>query len=226
MSSIRQKSARNTTQQYLEIAEIKEDIVVLKDGSLRVVLLVSSINFALKSLDEQNAIISSYMSFLNSFDFFLQIIVQSRKIDMKPYLSELFTLEKTQTNELLKIQTREYRDFVGELVELGDIMTKHFYVVVPYNPLSDSKKSFWKRSRELFSSATIVHLEEKRFHDRRRELMLRVGHVMTGLNSIGLKTAILDTQALIELYYNSFNPESSVKRIANVSELQVEEFAP
>lgn len=226
MSSYRAKSTKNTTQEYLEIAEIKEDTVVLRDGSLRAVLLVSSINFALKSLEEQNAIIGAYMSFLNSFDFFLQIVVQSRKVDMRPYLSELMNLEKTQTNELLKMQTREYRDFIAELVELGDIMTKRFYVIVPYNPISDSKKSFWKRTKELFSSATIVHLEEKRFHDRNRELSLRVGHVMTGLNSISLQAIQLDTQALIELYYNSFNPESAVKRIADVSTLQVEEYSP
>src|SRR3989338_2926156 len=125
------------TQQFLDIAEIKEDTVVLKDGTLRSVILVSSINFSLKSPDEQEAIIGAYVQFLNGLDFPMQIVVQSRKLNINDYLMRLEERERDQKNELLKIQTADYRSFVKELVQLGDIMSKHFYIVVPYSALSD-----------------------------------------------------------------------------------------
>src|SRR3989344_5732169 len=147
------KKIQVSTQQYLDIAEIKEDTVVLNDGTLRAVLLVSSINFSLKSEDEQNAIISSYISFLNFLEFPLQIVIQSRKLDIDSYLLRLKKIEKEQTNELLRMQTTEYRQYISELVEIGDIMTKRFYVVVPYDPLSDRQKSWIKRFFGLFTAA-------------------------------------------------------------------------
>ena len=219
----RERTARSTTQKLLDIAEIREDVVILKDGTLRAVLLVSSINFSLKSVDEQNAIIQSYMTFLNSFDFSIQIVIQSRKISMENYLAKLKELAKAQTNELLRMQTDEYRSYVTELVELGEIMTKRFYVVIPYDPSSDSRKGFWTRLRELFSSAAVIKLEEKRFQRRKRDLSMRVGHVTSSLNSIGLNPRQLATQHLIELYYESYNPESDVK-LADVSKMQLEEY--
>src|SRR5690606_8228933 len=136
----RKKPSRPSTQTHLPIAEIKDGVVILKDGTLRKVLMTSSINFALKSEDEQNALISSYVSFLNSLEFPIQIIVQSRKLQIKPYLAKLAELEKNQPKELLRIQIADYRAFVEELVDIGQIMTKKFYVVVPYDPLSNKKK--------------------------------------------------------------------------------------
>lgn len=220
---MRKKPTSATTQQYVDIAEIKEDTVVLKDGTLRAVLLVSSINFALKSEDEQNAIIAAYASFLNSLEYPLQIVVQSRKLDIDQYLERLKELEKSQSNELLKIQTAEYRGYVKELVEIGDIMTKRFYVVIPYNPLSDKKKGFFKRFAELFSPTKVIHLQEERFRKRRRELFQRVNHIIGGLNSIGLNAAVLDTQGLIELYYNTYNPDiSKNQKLVDIEKLRVE----
>jgi len=202
-----QKNKKASTQTYLPIAEIKDSTVVLKDGTLRSVLLVSSINFALKSEDEQNALISSYVSFLNSIDFPLQIVVQSRKMQITPYLEKLHTLEKEQANELLRIQIADYRSFVEELVDLGQIMTKRFYVVVPYDPLSNKKKSFWSRFKETLKPARSIRIKEERFKNRKQDLDLRVRQVSGGLQSIGLNIAQLDTQSLIELYYTSYNPD-------------------
>lgn len=210
-------------QKYLEIAEIKDDAVILKDGTLRAVLLASSINFALKSEDEQNAIISAYMSFLNSFDFPIQIVIQSRKLDIEGYLNRLKSVEKAQTNELLKMQTADYIGFVSELVDIGDIMSKSFYIVIPYNPLSDKRRGFWSRLQELFAPASLIRLGEQKFKKRRHYLMQRVRHIQGGLNSVGLNSELLDTQSLIELYYNSYNPSiSGNQKLVDLNQVQVE----
>ena len=212
-----------STQRHLPIAEVKEDCVVLKDGTLRAVLLVSSINFSLKSEEEQNAIIAAYVNFLNAIDFPLQILIQSRKLNISGYLTRLEQKEKEQTNELLKLQIAEYRNYVTELVELGEIMTKRFYVVVPHNPLSDKQKGWFKRLLEVFKAAGSVRLSRERFLQRRRDLMQRVDHVVASLGSIGLKAALLDTQGLIELYYNTYNPGASERqKLADLNQLQVE----
>ena len=133
-----QKTGSISTQRYLKIADIKKDTVIMKDGTLRAVLMVSSINFALKSEDEQQAIIGGYVSFLNNIDFPLQVVVQSRELNIAGYLDSMRKKANEQTNELLKNQTLQYIDYIGQLVSLGKIMNKHFYIVVPYNPLSDN----------------------------------------------------------------------------------------
>lgn len=213
----------NATIKYLDIAEIKEDTVVMKDGTLRAVVLVSSINFALKSEEEQNAIIYSYMSFINAFDFPLQIVIQSRKLDIKGYLERLAKSEKEQTNELLRMQIASYRQYISELVEIGEIMTKRFYVVVPYNPAADMRKSFFRRLWEVFTLSSFLKLREEQFKKYKNELQQRVSHVMGLLGSIGLGVAPLDTQGLIELYYTVYNPETSAREpLVEVGKMRVE----
>ncbi len=212
------------TKKYLDIAEIREDCVILKDGTLRSVLLVSSINFALKSEEEQNAIISAYVSFLNSLEFPLQIVVQSRKLNIDDYLERLKKAEKEQTHELLRIQIADYRQYVKELVEMGDIMSKRFYVIVPYDPLSDKRKGFWARLGEVFTPGAAVRLSEEKFKKRRRDLMTRVEHIQMLLSSMGLSSVILDTQSLIELYYNIYNPEvAETEKASDMAKVRVEE---
>lgn len=211
------------TQKYLDITEIRQDCVILKDGTLRAILLVSSINFALKSEDEQKAIIAAYTQFLNALEYPLQIVLHSRKLDIKPYLSMLQEKEKEQTNELLAFQMADYREFVTELVEMGEIMTKYFYVIVPYDPFSDKRKGFFQRAQELFIPAGAIRLREELFQQRRKALLQRVEYIMMGLNSMGLSAAVLDTQSLIELFYNLYNPSvAKNQKMANVGELRVE----
>ncbi|MFA5413170.1 MAG: hypothetical protein WC348_01335 [Patescibacteria group bacterium] len=207
----------------LDIAEIREDSVILKDGTLRAVLLVSSINFALKSEDEQNAIIAAYVSFLNALEFPLQIVIQSRKLNIDGYLEKLKQAEKEQENELLKIQIADYREYVRELVEMGDIMSKRFYVTVPYDPLSDKRKGFWSRFSEVLRPGAALKLGSETFKRRRRDLFARVEHVQMLLSGMGLTSVILDTQSLIELYYNIYNPEiAETEKLADVDKIQVE----
>lgn len=212
------------TQRYLDIAEIKEDVVVLKDGTLRSVLLVSSINFALKSEDEQNAIIAQYVSFLNSLDWPLQIVVQSRRLNIDNYIERLRDSEKKQENELLRVQIADYRAFVQELVSLGQIMQKQFFVVVPYNPLSDRRKGFFERLQEVFMPGTAVKLAEERFQRQRGELVTRADRMIGQLRSMGLSSVMLDTQGLIELYYRIYNPDSyDSQKMQDPAKLRVED---
>ncbi|RLF31602.1 MAG: hypothetical protein DRN08_07695 [Thermoplasmata archaeon] len=212
-----------STQKYLPISEIKRDCVILKDGSLRAVLLTSSINFALKSREEQEAIVSGYVQFLNALDFPLQIVVQSRPVNIDPYLEHLKKLRSQQTNELLRAQMADYIDFVGELVELGQIMSRRFYVIVPYNPMGDKKRGFFSRLIDVFTAPTRIVFREQRFEKYRQLLFRRVDNVISALASLGIKSVPLDTQSLIELYYNTYNPRvSQNQRLAKIEELRVE----
>ena len=222
-SKVANKSTAVSTQQYLDIAEIRDDAVVLKDGSLRAVLLVSSINFALKSEDEQNAIIQGYISFLNSLDFPLQIIIQSRRLAIGAYLDSLLVKQKEQTNDLLRTQIAEYRDFINELVSLGDIMAKRFYVVVPYLPQNSGRAGFFKQLGAVFSPARVITLSESLFGKYRGFLNGHVERVIANLGSLGLTAVPLNTQSLVELYYNSYNNELAyAQKLPNTEKLNIE----
>lgn len=196
----------------------------MKDGTLRAVLMVSSINFALKNEDEQNAIVSAYVSFLNALDHPLQIVIQSRELYIKPYLEKLAQQEKEQTNELLRVQTADYRSFVAQLVEMGEIMSKQFFLVVPYDPLSNKKRSFFSRFGEVLNPAITVKLKEDRFMKRKYDLDQRVRQIEAGLTGMGLEVVQLDTQSLIELFYSTYNPDISFsEHLPQISQMQVEQ---
>lgn len=221
----KKKGSRPSTQTHLPIAEIRDGVVILKDGSLRKVMLTSSINFALKSEDEQNALISNYVSFLNSLDFPIQIVVQSRKLQIKPYIDRLAEAEKTQANELLRVQIADYRAFIEELVDIGQIMTKRFYVVVPYSPVANKKKGFFSRLGEVLRPSSAIKLKREHFEQRRKDLELRTRQVSGGLQGMGLQVIELDTQALIELYYSTYNPDISFEQgLGKIEELRVEQL--
>ncbi len=218
------KTIKTTTQKFLDIAEIKDDVVVLKDGTLRAVLLVSSVNFSLKSEDEQNALISSYVGFLNSLDFPLQIVIQSRKLNIEGYMNRLSEAEKEQPNELLKMQIADYRSFVKELVDLGEIMSKRFFVVVPYDPLSNKRKGYFTRLKEAAKPAFTLKLRSEKFRKRKEELDMRLRKVISGLGGMSLETARLDTQSLIELYYNVYNPDVFMsEKMGEVSKIRLDQ---
>jgi hypothetical protein len=219
----KKKKTKPSTQAQLPIAEIRDGVAVLKDGTLRKVLMTSSINFALKSEQEQNSLISSYVGFLNSLDFPLQIVVQSRKLQIKPYIDRLNEAEKKQTNELLRVQIADYKAYIEQLVDLGQIMTKRFYVVVQFNPLSKKSKGFFTRFKEVLTPASAIKLKDKTFQLRKRDLDLRVRQVSGGLQSMGLQIVELDTQALIELYYSTYNPDISFDEgLGKIEDLRVE----
>jgi hypothetical protein len=214
------------SQRFLDVAEIRDDIVIMRDGTLRVVLLVSSINFSLKSTDEQNAIVQAYMQFLNGLDYPIQVLIQSRRMNIDHYMRDLSENEKTITNDLLKRQIRDYQDFVLQLVKLGDIMQKRFYVVVPLNPATDKgtvQKGFAQRIAEIFSPTIVGKLTEERFQKLKFDLSLRVNQIIGGLSSMSLNAVQLDTQSLIEMLYTVYNPELfETQRMTDISKLQLE----
>jgi len=214
----------SSTQRYLDIAEIREDTLIMRDGTLRAIIMVSSINFALKSETEQNAIIAAYVSFLNNIDYPLQIVIQSRELNIEEYINTLKQKEKEQTNELLKIQIAEYTQYISELISLGKIMNKRFYVVITYNPLSDKQKNFFSKLLDTFRPATLIKMSEEKFLRRKAELTKRVENITEGLASIGINSVPLDTQSLIELFYNTYNPETSAnQKLVDVNQLDIVE---
>jgi len=206
-SKLAKNKVSASTQKYLDIAEIRDDVAILRDGSMRTVLLAASINFALKSEDEQNGIIQGYISFLNSIDFPLQIIVQSRRLNIDKYLEDLKQKAQEQTNELLRTQISEYYNFVNQLITLGDIMGKKFYIVVPYSPDKDTRKGFVAQLGAVFSPAKMITVSDSIFENYKTKMQTRVDKVVGSLSGIGVTAVPLGTQALIELYYNSYNPE-------------------
>jgi len=215
-----------STQKYLDIAEIKNDCLVLKNGTLRAVLLASSVNFALKSEDEQKAVIQSYARFLNTLSFPLQIVIHSRPFNIDPYVNELDILKKNQTNELLRNQTIDYRDFIKELIDLGEIMSRRFYIVIHYNPAGDKKRGGGVLSKilDIVSAAVIVIIKREKFQGYREMLFKRVDNVISGLSSMGIKASPLDTQSLIELFYNIYNPsEAKNQKLIDLNKLRIEE---
>lgn len=199
-----------STQKYLPIAGIRNDCLILKDGSLRAALICSSLNFSLKSEREQKGIISGYISFLNSLEWPIQIIVQSRKLRIGPYLDNLRQLEREQISELLRIQMRDYISYIQELVQLGEIMTKKFFVVVTYNPLGDTKRRLVDRFTDVFKTPSLIKIKREKFERYRTELFKRVDFIASGLAGMSINAVPLDTQSLIELFYNTYNPAESV----------------
>lgn len=202
-----------STQTHLRFGEIRDDIVVLKNGGIRAVLKTSSINFNLKSEAEQNSIIYAYQGFLNSLEFPVQIVVRSKKLDIDNYIKQVKELGDKQKNPLLQEQTFEYAEYVKKLVDYADIMDKEFYIVVPYDPGSTPDtttvvQGFFQRLAPKDSFSDI----KKRLSDFNRlkkTLIQRINTVKSGLEGCGLKVQQLTTPELIELFYNIYNPKIS-----------------
>ena len=195
------------TQEFVPIKEVRDGVIVLDDGGLRAIILANSINLSLKSDDEQKATIFQFQSFLNTLDFPVQISVQSRRLDIRPYLLVLEERMKVQSEPLLKLQTKEYIEFIRNFTESVSIMTKSFFVVVPYTHTvlkSDSgifKKLFGSVSKEEARAA-----REEDFEEKRSQLEERVGVIEQGLSRCGIKSVQLGTEEVVEVFYKVFNP--------------------
>ena len=199
--------ARSSTQDFLEFGQIREGIVILKNRALRGILMVSSLNFALKSEDEQNATLYQFQNFLNALDFSCQIIVQSRRLNITGYLEKLKNLEKAQENELLKTQTISYRKFIEELVGSGTIMTKTFFVVVPYTLLES--EGLGPSGKSLIKPPALPRLTEESFQRCKTQLWQRMEFVALGLRRCGLQAVPLSTPEIIELFWSLHHPKEA-----------------
>ncbi len=198
--------AQASTQQFLEIDQIKEGVILLKNKAMRGIIMVSSLNFALKSEEEQNAIIYQFQNFLNSLDFSLEITVQSRRLNITGYLDKLKELEEKQENELLKTQTAEYRKFINALISGGAIMSKTFFVTVPFTLM---KIPGMKTMKGLFKKQSTSTFDDEQFQRCKSQLWQRVEFVALGLRRCGLQCVPLDTSELIELFWSLYHPEES-----------------
>ncbi len=206
MATQTQDNKARATQDFVPVEEIRDGVVVMKDGGLRLVLIASSLNFALKSEEEQTALLLQYQNFLNSLEFHLQIFVQSRKLDIRPYLTILEGLEKNQLNDLIKIQTREYIEFIRTFTESTNIMAKTFFAVIPYEPPVLEKRGgllsrlFGKKGSQ--DKVTSV----AKFEEYRSQLEQRASVVAQGLSRLGIRVVQLGTEELVELLFKIFNP--------------------
>jgi len=200
-------------QDFVPVKEVRGGVMVMKNNTLVGVMLASSINFALKSEDEQNAILSQFQSFMNSLDFSVQFFIQSRKLDIRPYIALLEERLKAQTEELMKIQVREYIEFIKTFTERANIMSKHFFIVIPYSPpILDIKKTV---QNKIFGKTNLSSREEGTigFEEHRTQLEQRMGTVEQGLARTGVRTVPLGTEEVIELLYREFNPGELEKPI-------------
>lgn len=224
----RKRRTRHSAQQYLDIAEIRDGVVILRDGSFRAILMASSLNFALKSEEEQNAIVYGYQEALNALGFPMQILVSSRRIDLAPYLRELDEREEAQESELMKIQLQEYREYIKELVRVSNVMTKSFYIVLPFAPVQAKDEPTSRRFRKSLSvRGGLAPLSPSDFARYKDQLWQRVNQVASNLSGIGIRVVPLNTQEIIELFYGIYNPDTSRNQhLAPVEDLMIEDLEP
>jgi hypothetical protein len=195
-----------------DIQNQTQSFVILKDGSMRAILMTSSINFALKSEDEQKSIIYQFQNFLNSLNFDVQIFIQSRNLDIRPYVSLLEDRLKVQTDDLMKIQVKEYIQFIKSFTEQANIMTKRFFIVVPYTPIN---ANLTKVKKGFFSSKSVKEKESKvisdAFMESRTQIAQRIDVILSGIARTGVRAVQLGTEEVIEIFYQLFNPGEAEK---------------
>lgn len=196
------------TQQFVPIQRVRDGIITLKNGELRLILMTSSLNLSLKGADEQQAILSQFQSLLNSIEFPLQIFIQSRRLNIKPYMDLLEERSVYVKEDLLKIQIREYMGFIKKFTDESNIMTKHFFIVIPYFPPSVTVSGGGLNSFLPFGNTTqkITNEENKSFEEGRIQIEERMAVVMQGLSRVGIRAQKLGTEEVVELFYKLFNP--------------------
>lgn len=212
-----------STQENLDIAGVEDGIVILKSGSYRIILEVTAINFGLKSEREQNSIIFQFQGFLNSLHFPIEIVVQSRKLDLTPYLARLRQKAGEQTSELLKVQTLDYADFISELINMANIMKKRFYIVIGWENIELQNLSLVDKLLHRGNSISLLKISESEFKTRGDDLRGKASVIASGLGGIGLHCKQLATKELIELFYNFYNPGIADKeRLSDLENLQAD----
>lgn len=222
-TSVHQKKGQvaASTQRFLSVAEIRDSTLMLKNGGVRAILKTSSVNFNLKSAEEQNALIYAYQGFLNTLDFPIQIVVRSQKLDIDMYIDHLSAIAKKQSSPLMRKQTVEYMEYIKKLVEYADIMEKNFFVVVPHDPVrARDLNMFQKFSRTISpdDSLTNIRIRHREFERLRKKLSERVNIVRAGLEGCGLRVMELSTNEIVELFYQIYNPGTSRnQKIQNVA---------
>jgi hypothetical protein len=216
------QAQKASTLDFLEIAEIRDSVAILKESEMRAVVAVSSANFALKSYEEQNKIIGAFQGILNSIDFPIQIVLQSRKLDLNTYLDKLKNLEYQQKNDLLRVKMQEYVSYIESLLNEYNIMNKDFYVVVGFEPVK-IKDDVLTQIRKIFQPVKYIKMDREEFLNNRKQLMSRIDNIASKLSSLDLKTEVLNTEMLIALYYNSYNIDvGNYIKLGAISDLNID----
>lgn len=206
-----------STQQFIDIAGIKDGVIILKNGSYRMVMQIGAINFALKSEQEQNSLVFQFQSFLNSLHFPIEIVIRSKRLDLVPYLKKTGETAAASQNELIRALAKDYVGFVSQLINVANIMKKTFYVVIPYDPINVSKLNVFQSLFEKSQSFDGIKISETDFKSQNDQLLERANIVASGLGSMGLHCLQLSTEEIIELFYQIYNPDESGKeRIENL----------
>lgn len=221
------KSNPNSTQNTLQVAEVRDGIVIMSDGSFRAVVMAKSINFDLMSPQERDAVEFSYQGFLNSLYFPVQIFVQSQKVDLRPYIERLDKIRSEHDNMLLALLMEDYIGYIGALAQQTNIMDKKFYIIIPFFPVADvqqaitQSKNFFTGLLDMFNSKEQhVTINESDLEKAKDELRNRIQAVLGGLQQCGIQALPLDTQELIELYYDAYNPDTATRQeLKNFSNL-------
>ncbi len=193
------------TQEFVPIKEVRDGIVILKDGSLRALLMASSINLALKSQDEQQAIIAQFQNFLNSLEFTVQFFIESRQLDIRPYIALLEGRLAAELDDLMKIQIREYIAFIKDFTERANIMNKNFFIVVPYDPSLAARGAGLSAFLPGATTAS-ANISDEQFEQYRSQIEQRIAVIEQGLVRTGVRIVTLGTEEVIELFYKLFNP--------------------
>jgi hypothetical protein len=216
---VKPKGNPNSTQNALQIAEIRDGIVIMNDGSFRSVLMLKSINFDLMSPQEREAVEYSYQGFLNSLYFDVQIFIRSQKVDIGPYIDRLDKIRSEHDNMLLALLMEDYIGYMTNIAQQTNIMDKKFYVVIPFSATPNvqqaitQSKNFFTGLMGLFSSTeTKVVINEADLNKAKDELRNRIQSVLSGLQQCGVQGLPLDTQELIELYYDTYNPDTATRQ--------------
>ena len=204
------------TQQFVPIERVRDGIVILKTGELRAILITNSLNLALKSEDEQQAVLSQFQNFLNSLDFPVEFFIQSRKLNIKPYMDLLQERSKLVKEDLLKIQIHEYMGFISRFTEESNIMTKHFFITVPY--FNQNTQSINASTLLSFGNGGAPKTNQDTFESARIQIEQRVATVIQGLSRFGLRAQRLGTEEVVELFYKLFNPSEGDRAAPKVEE--------
>jgi hypothetical protein len=204
----------SATQEFVPIERIRDGVVVLKTGEIRAVLITNSLNLGLKSEDEQQAVLSQFQNFLNSLDFPVQFFIESRKLNIKPYMTLLQERSVQVKEDLLKIQIHEYMGFIKKFTDESNIMTKHFFITVPY--FNQATQSVSPSS--LLSLGGAQKAPEDTFEMSRIQLDQRVSTVVQGLSRFGIRAQRLGSEEVIELYYKLFNPSEGDREAPKVGQ--------
>ena len=217
-SQPQKSNAPTSAQNSLLFSEMRENMIIMKDGSFRAIIECQSINFDLMSSREREGVEFSYQNFLNSLHFPVQVLIRSRRVDIGPYLDRLLDIRRSQDNMLLNVLMDDYINFIDILAQEANIMDKRFYIVVPYYPTGDLNE-IKKQAKGLFDSffggkkeVTVTKIDQVSYEKAKEEIKNRVDLVMSGLFQMGVKSGQLHTKQLGELFYSSYNPDTSSRQ--------------